>query len=182
MFLQKQWYKPAALLWKRVPAVTGKWHCASCCCGSQSIWSSQYHCQLEKSSKRDRGIKWINLNTFHVLQEDETVKHIPKQTNSHVAEVVLLLSWASWACWSASVSSGSNMPIGSHTVGTEPRGTWTCIVWATPLCMAEVTVRSLRHFINATLSRIDLPTIFASLSWNKPDSTWQSEWKRAKIT
>lgn len=97
----------------------------------------------------------------------------------HVTDVALAGWLQSLLCWSWSSGSSKGCPT---WVGPAEMP-WEGIIWSlwppSPWSTAAVadTVLSLLHLISATRSLIDFPTVFASLSWKRPDSTWQRKGK-----
>lgn len=132
--------------------------CAVCCKDPQN------HAFTKKST-----------DYVHVLLSGQQVNLL------HVTEVALVGRLESLLCWSASSSSGSCKGCPIWVVPEEMP--WDGIIWTlcppspwSPTAAAD-TVLSLLHLISATRSLIDFPTVLASLSWKKPDSTWQRKGK-----
>lgn len=118
---------------------------------------------------------WIH--SLHVIPHDVCVSGV-----SHVTEVALAGRLHSLACWSASGSSR-----GGCTACVAPaEAPWAGADWAPSPASPMSTVGPantdlpLLHLISATRSRIDFPTILASLSWKNPDSTYRGEECRKK--
>ena len=129
----------------------------------------------ETQGERRRG---NSLHTHSPSHTDQVTHARVTRTEGvlHVTEVVLVGRLHSRACWSASGSSGSCRG-GCFPCVTPLEVAWGGVPWAPgPASVWSTagpagTVLSLLHFIKATRSLMDFPTIFASLSWKKPDST-----------
>lgn len=121
---------------------------------------------------------WIH--SLHVIPHDVCVSGV-----SHVTEVALAGRLHSLVCWSASGSLGS-IKGGCPACVAPAEVPWARVAWAlspaSPWFTGVLadTVLSRLHLISATRSRIDFPTILASLSWKNPDSTYRGEECRKK--